>query len=799
MPTDPSPALPQEVLLRAQRQKWRSVLEAANAAGTTAATEPANPEGFYKIRSHELEQEMEAIKSELARRQDKIERMQRSFSWKATAPLRSLRRLFDPAPASPPKASDSSAVTEPTKPASLWTIDFPPDWRQAPPSGRLRGWFLWLPSLAPALEIRARLNGTLIAARVGVERPDVTAALSLDATKSQRCGFSLEYWHEQNGQLRVELEALSPDGRWVVFHDEILHTGGADMFQPGYEGWLERHYGKNSSHSKRLRERLASCQPDCLPLIAVLMPVYNAPEKWLRLAIESVKRQTYTNWELCIADDASTEKHVRQVLEEAAAEDPRIRICFREQNGHISAASNSALELVTAPYVALLDHDDELDTEALAEVALHLADNPGRLFVYSDEDKIDQEGHRSNPYFKADFLPELLTGQNACSHLSVFSTEIIREVGGFRVGLEGSQDWDLALRVSERCSPSQIGHIPRVLYSWRMIPGSTAVAVDEKAYSVRASKRALLDHFARLGFPVQLTPVEGGHWRVYYPLPTNAPLVSIIIPTHDRADLLRTCVASLLSKTEYGNYELLIVDNRSSEPEAMALLDELREEPRVRVFRDDRPFNYSALNNLAVAEARGEFVLLLNNDIEITDGSWLGEMISHAVRPGIGAVGAMLLYPDDSIQHAGVILGIHGVAAHAFTGKPQQTSDYFNRARLAQNYSAVTGACLLLRKSIFEQVGGLNEKDLPVAFNDVDLCLKIQQAGFRNIWTPFAVLRHHESATRGNEDTPEKQARSHAEIEYMRRTWGPILDRDPAYNPNLALNEPWQLADSPRI
>jgi GT2 family glycosyltransferase len=491
---------------------------------------------------------------------------------------------------------------------------------------------------------------------------------------------------------------------------------------------------------------------------------------------------------------------VRPVLEKAVAQDPRIRVDFRLENGHISKASNSALELASGTFVALFDHDDELRPDALAEVALFLAQRPDCGLVYTDEDKIDTEGVRSDPYCKPDFLPDLIVGQNFCSHLSVFNTALVRELGGFREGLEGSQDWDLVLRVVERCGPERVGHVPKILYSWRRIAGSTAVSVGEKSYSVKAARRALQEHFDRLGIKAGLNMVQGCHWQVLYPLPEPRPLVSIIIPTHNNAGLLRTCVASLFSRTDYHPIELLIVNHQSDEKDSLDLLDELREEPNVRVFDFTDEFNYSAINNFAARHAQGEFLCLLNNDIEVLSPDWLSELLSHAQRPGVGAVGPMLYYPNRTIQHAGVLLGPGGVAAHAFCGLPASGEGYMNRVRLTQNYSAVTGACLLVRRSLFEQVGGLNEKELAVAFNDIDFCLKLRKAGCRNVWTPFAQLIHHESATRGLEDTPEKQERFKGEVEYMLRCWGEEIQNDPAYNPNLSLNtETWTLAWPPRV
>ncbi len=518
-----------------------------------------------------------------------------------------------------------------------------------------------------------------------------------------------------------------------------------------------------------------------------------------------MRAQLYPHWELCIADDASHEPHVRRVLEEFAQRDARIRVTFRGENGHISASSNSALDLATGEFAALLDHDDELAPRALADVVLALSRQPGLEFIYSDEDKIDELGRRHDPYFKPDWNPDLLLGQNYTCHLSVFRTARVRAVGGFRAGYEGSQDWDLTLRVTAGLTPAQVHHLPRVLYHWRAIPGSTALVIDQKSdYPFIAAKKALADHLARLQVGGELLPVKGHHWRIRHPLPSPAPKVSIIIPTRNSADLLRLCVGSILAKTTYPDFEILVVNNRSDDPATLAYLEELRQLGH-RVVEFDAPFNYSALNNLAVRAAGGSVLAFLNNDLEVITGEWLDEMVSQALRPGIGAVGAMLYYPDDTVQHAGVVLGLtgpagrDGVAGHAFKDAKRGSEGQRNRLRLAQNYSAVTAACLVIRRATFEQVGGFNEPDLPVAFNDIDLCLRVQAAGFRNLWTPFAELYHHESASRGAEDTPEKLERFAREAAYMRRVWGALLDRDPAYNPNLSLKvEDFSLAFPPR-
>ena len=536
------------------------------------------------------------------------------------------------------------------------------------------------------------------------------------------------------------------------------------------------------------------------PLISVVMPTYNTPEAYLRRAIESVRRQLYTHWELCIADDASSEPHVRRILEEYRAQDPRIKVTYRAQNGHISAASNSAITLATGEFVALLDHDDELAGHALYMVAVELEAHPAAEIVYSDEDKLAVDGSRFDPYFKPDWDPDLFLAQNLVSHLCVCRTERVREVGGFRPGYDGAQDWDLLMRIAERVPAAHIRHVPHILYHWRAVPGSTALAIGEKSYVSAAQYRTRAAHFARRGERVEILPVAGLCWRIRYPLPDPAPLVTVIIPTRDRVALLRRCITSLRERTVYPGLELVVIDNQSAEPATLSYLAELANEPDVTLLRYDAPFNYSAISNLAARHARGQVLALLSNDVEAASTRWLEEMVSQACRPEIGAVGAMLYYPNDTIQHAGVILGLgtSGIAAHAYAHRPRGYAGQVGRALLSQTLSAITAACLVVRREVFEEVNGFDEA-LSSAYYDVDLCLRIRQRGHRNLWTPYAELYHHASASRGYEDTPAKRKRLQHEAEYMRRRWGGSLRNDPAYNPNLSLDgESFTLAFPPR-
>ena len=569
-----------------------------------------------------------------------------------------------------------------------------------------------------------------------------------------------------------------------------------------YANWVATHDTVTPEIRAAIAQRISAMPAP--ELISILMPTYNPNPVHLRAAIESVKAQLYPHWELCIADDASTAAEVRSILEQYRDSDPRIRVFFRPKNGHISAASNSALELVTGPWIALMDHDDLLPEHALFWMADCIAKHPNARLIYSDEDKIDERGRRSDPYFKPDWNIDLFRSQNMFSHLGVLSTELVRSVGGFRAGFEGSQDWDLVMRCIERLGASQVQqgqqvqHVPRVLYHWRVHAESTARSMKAKPYAAVAGERALNEHYQRIGVKAVAEYQQFGY-RTRYALPDELPLVSIVIPTRNGLSLMRQCIGSIDRKTTYSRHEIIVVDNGSDDPAALAYFAKLAERANVRVLRDERPFNYSALNNAAVAVAKGDVIALVNNDIEVMSPDWLSEMVGIALQPGVGAVGARLWYPDMTLQHGGVVLGL-GMASHAHKGLPRGLTGYAGRAALAQSFSAVTAACLVVRKALYQQVGGLDEVNLTVAFNDVDFCLRLREAGYRNIWTPYAELLHHESATRGDDVAPEKRKRFEQEIAYMQSRWADLIANDPAYNPNLTIgSEDFSFAWPPRV
>ncbi len=551
-----------------------------------------------------------------------------------------------------------------------------------------------------------------------------------------------------------------------------------------YPEWVRAHDTLTDADRTAIRKHVGELS--ARPLISVVVPVYNTPERYLRGMLDSVIWQLYPEWELCIADDASTEPHVRTVLQEYAERDSRIKLTFRETNGHISAASNSALELASGGYVALLDHDDMLTEHALYMIAVAINEHPDADLFYSDEDKINGEGERFGPYFKPDFGLELILGQNYVSHLGVYRLDTIRAVGGFRVGYEGSQDYDLMLRVVDQSMKAPV-HLPWILYHWRIFPGAGTFSSNHINKAAESARKAVLDHMARRSIEGSLKPWAYAWHIVVRDDPPRWPKVSIVVPTRDRLDVLKTCLDDVLERTDYPDIEIIVANNDSREPRTLEYFETLRADARVRILDIPGPFNFSAINNAAVRVSSGEIILLLNNDIEVIDGRWLKEMVKQAIRPEVGAVGAKLLYPDNTVQHGGVVLGLAGIAAHLHVTEPASSSGYYGWLRLPRNVSATTAACLALRRSVFDEVGGFDEVNLKVAFNDVDLCLKITEKGYAIIWTPEATLYHWESKSRGHDTSSKHFSRFQTEADYMRSRWGKRLERDPFFNPNLSL------------
>ena len=548
-----------------------------------------------------------------------------------------------------------------------------------------------------------------------------------------------------------------------------------------YEQWYENHKALPEELEKQKNEKWKR-----KPLISIVVPVYNTPQVFLRQMIESVQNQSYSEWELCIGNASPENKEMKKILEEYK-NDARIKEVEIPENKGISQNTNRAMEIASGELIGLLDHDDLLAPNALYEIAKAVNEHPDPEVIYTDEDKVttDLKEH-FQPHLKPDFNLDLLRSNNYICHFFVASRDLIKRVGGFRPEFNGAQDYDLILRCTEQAK--QIVHIPKILYHWRVHKASTADNPASKMYAFDAGKRAIEEHLVRCRTKgtVQHTK-DLGFYRVKYEI-CGEPLVSIIIPNKDQSEALKKCLDSIREKTSYRNYEIIIVENNSEEPETFAFYKKIAGE-KIKVVTWEGEFNYSAINNFGVRHARGDYLLLLNNDVEIINGDWLTEMLSHCQRKEVGIVGAKLYYPDNTIQHAGIIIGIGGVAGSVFVGLPRAFSGYLHKASIQLDLSAVTAACMLVKRSVFEQVGGLEEK-LKVAFNDVDFCLRVREKGYLVVYDPYAELYHYESKTRGAEDTKEKIRRFQTEIEYMRSHWIGLLKKgDPYYNCNLSLTK----------
>ena len=523
-----------------------------------------------------------------------------------------------------------------------------------------------------------------------------------------------------------------------------------------------------------------------------MIPAYKTPEKYLREMLDSIKAQTYSNWEVCVANGspAGEGKIVNRVLAQYAKEDPRFRFVDLGENRGISGNTNSALEMAKGDFIVLADHDDTLPEHALYEVASAINKNPDCDVIYSDEDKLDMDGGALfDPHFKPDFNQDLLTSVNYICHLFVVKRELLNQVGGFRQEFDGAQDYDFIFRCTEKAN--QIVHIPKVLYHWRCHQNSTASNPESKMYAFEAGARAIMAHYERCGIPAEKV-VKGVDYGIYHTIfkVQNNPLVSVIIPNKDHSADLDLCIRSILERATYENLEFIVIENNSTEKETFAYYEKIQKEfPQVHVVKWEREFNYSAINNFGAQFAKGEYFLFLNNDTEIISKDLFEEMLGYAQRPEVGIVGVRLLYQDNTIQHAGVVIGFGGIAGHTFIGLHEAESSYFHRAMCAQDYSAVTAACMMTRASLFRELGGFTE-ELAVAFNDIDYCMKVRNAGKLVVYNPYSVMYHYESKSRGLEDTPEKVARFNREIAIFARRWPDVLKNgDPYYNPNLTLRK----------
>jgi O-antigen biosynthesis protein len=537
------------------------------------------------------------------------------------------------------------------------------------------------------------------------------------------------------------------------------------------------------------------------PLISIVVPLYNTRRELLHRCIQSVREQLYPNWELCLVDDGSRERHVRRICARYARIDPRIRFKRRAINGHIAAATNSGLALASGKWIAFLDHDDELAPHALYVVAAELNQNPNLDLVFSDEDKIDDHGRRYAPWFKSDWNYDLMLSQNCIVHLAVYRHSILQNIGGMRSGFDGSQDYDLTLRFIEHTLPERIKHIPFILYHWRATAGSVAFAATEKTYPYEAAARAIQEHLTRISTDATVSrEAHLGYYRVRWPLPALPPRVTVIIPTKDKASLLRAAVESILEKTEYKNFEIVIVDNRSEQRETYDYFSQLKACPNIRIISYDKPYSFARLNNWAVTQTDAPVLAFLNNDVEVIAPNWLSEMVSHALRPNVGAVGAKLYYPGETVQHAGIVVGIGGLAGHPHHRLPRGHPGYFGRAACTQQFSAVTAACMVMRREVFLAIGGFDELNFEIAFNDVDLGLRLRQARYSVVWSPYAELFHHESASLGSPSSNERRAVFEEECANLKRMWRDVIENDPFYNPNLTvLGGDFSLANPPRV
>jgi glycosyltransferase involved in cell wall biosynthesis len=584
---------------------------------------------------------------------------------------------------------------------------------------------------------------------------------------------------KMNRKIRAGLSYVKRNGiKATIRRMKIQENKNTDE---NYQKWIAQH---ENWDVKKIRQEIQAYQYQ--PLISILMPTYNVDEKWLRKCIQSVQGQYYENWELCIADDASTDTQVRPVLEQFQMEDERIKVVFREKNGHISKATNSALAIADGEFVALLDNDDELSPIALYEVVKLLNQNSELDLIYSDEDKIDMEGNRFDPAFKPQWSPDLLLGTNYISHLGIYRKSIMEKINGFRVGYEGSQDYDLVLRFTEQTTAKRIAHIPEVLYYWRILPTSTAADQSTKGYAFEVGRKAVEDALQRRNIKGHVNHAAGnGLFDVVYDV-LSEDLVSIIIPTRNGYDDMIRCLTSIVEKTTYPNYEIIVADNGSTEDRMSELYQQFIDKlgNRFSVESINIPFNYSRINNLAAEKAKGKYLLFLNNDTEVISPDWVTKMVSFAQFERIGCVGAKLYYPNHTIQHAGVILGLGGAAGHGHHTFPQGDFGYFGKLEINVDYLAVTAACMMMRKADFVKLQGFDE-ELTVAFNDVDLCLREFELEKNNIWLHGVELYHFESQSRGYENTPEKQARFEKETKMMEDKWVNYIKDDPFYNPNL--------------
>lgn len=548
-----------------------------------------------------------------------------------------------------------------------------------------------------------------------------------------------------------------------------------------YGPWYEQYRAKPEDLMKQKQHSFKH-----QPLISIVVPAYHTPDVFLRQMLDSLKGQSYQNWEVIIGNASPDDSRMRSILDEYAKNDARIKSVDIPDNLGISENTNAALKHASGDYIGFMDHDDLLAPDALFEIAIRLEANPDIDVFYTDEDKVSTDlSEHFQPHFKPDFNLDLLRSNNYICHFFVVKRTILKQVKGLDPKYNGAQDYDFIFRCTELSK--NIVHIPRILYHWRVHNASTADNPASKLYAYEAGKKAIEDNLARSGEKGSVSMrSDYGFYNVDYAL-TDQPLVSILIPNKDHIDILKQCIRSLKEKATYTNYEIIVIENNSTEPATFEYYDKLKKDGIQVLYYPEFGFNYSAINNWGVKNCKGEYLLFLNNDIEVITPDFIEKMLSNCERPGIGAVGAKLYYPDNTIQHAGIIIGIGGIAGHAFLNLPRARSGYLHKASLQMNVSAVTTACMMVSRKIFDLVGGF-EETLSVAFNDVDLCLRIQKAGYHNVYNPHVEMYHHESKSRGTEDSEAKARRFQTEIEFMRTNWIQLLKSgDSCYNPNLTL------------
>lgn len=581
------------------------------------------------------------------------------------------------------------------------------------------------------------------------------------------------------------LKHYGPAEFWVRLHerfepDEIPYGPWYEMYVPSQET-LEKQRKHIFKHN---------------PLISIVVPAYRTPELFLRQMLDSLIDQTYGNWELCLANASPEDSKMKRILEDYEKKDVRIHIMNLKENLGIAENTNCALSMAKGDFVGFLDHDDLLAPNALYEIVLAVENNPLADVIYTDEDKVTTDlSEHFQPHFKPDFNLDLLRSNNYICHFFTVRRLTAEKVGGFRTDFDGAQDYDFIFRCVEKARA--VIHVPEILYHWRTHKASTADNPSSKMYAFEAGKRAIEGNLKRSGTEgtVECTK-DLGFYRVKYPV-QGQPLVSVIIPNREEKDTLKACLESILEKTSYENYEIIVAENNSSSEEIFKYYEDISRNPRIRLVCWKKDFNYSAINNFGVKSAKGEYLLFLNNDVTVIDPDWMSELLGVCQREEVGAVGARLLYPDDTIQHAGCVVGMGGIAGNLFVNMPARRTGYLHKASILQDMSAVTAACMMMKKSVFEQAGGFTE-ELAVAFNDVDLCLKVRSHGHLVVYDPYAELYHYESKSRGAEDSKEKVRRFQSEIEYMRCHWSEILKNgDPYYNKNLSLTK-WNYSLKPQ-